>query len=257
MPGQTVEIGQWAQKRLPFTAFTAPVTFTRSGTPAEPIIFKGMAAGPDGVPELKPSLGITSLTFRDVHDITVESLGISYGGNANGVDVKGSSDITLDGISLAGSGPAGAQSAPVRIDDRSSAVTLSRVAFRAASIGGQWDDGVAESFRLGGPPVTGLAQRKDGIRSADASPGMGMTPQPFGFEIFPAPSGAWCQPVHCWGAPFTYTVDYGDGTPALAVTAGHWISHSYKSDGVYLVSLTVTGSDGSQQTFFTMAYEEW
>jgi PKD domain len=273
--GQTVDIEQSARRRLPFTQ---PVMFTRSGTPAEPIVFKGISAGSAGLPDIKSKPGVTPVTFRDVHDVTIESLGITYGGNADGVDVKGSSNITLTSVTLASSGPAAeklaaeklaagklaagepaaGEPAPVRIDGQSSAVTLSRVAFDAGTIWGHQGAGASESFRLGGrpamSPVIGPVQRQESIRPASASRAMGPTIPPFGIVIFSPPTGAWCQPVHCWGAPFTYTVDWGDGTPAIPVTPDVWISHSYKSTGIYLVTVTAKGSDGTQQSGFTMAY---
>jgi PKD domain len=265
-PGQVVEIEQSARKRLPFTR---SVTFTRSGTPAEPIVFKGMAAGPDGLPVLESKPGVTPVTFRHVHDITIESLAISYGGNVNGVDVNESSDITLNSVILANADRAGkaSKSAPFRIDDRSSAITLSRVVFhlgnipagstRAGDTRGQRGAALSESFRLGEPPAgpadIGPAQRQAGIRP---SPPRAMnSPPPFGVFLLSPPIGAWCKPVNCWGAPFTYTINWGDGTPTVMVPANTWATHSYKSSGIYLVMITVTDSDGAQQSFVSMAFE--
>jgi hypothetical protein len=141
-PGQRVDIEQSSSRAL----YTQSVTFTRSGTPSAPVVFAGVDAG-HGLPVIAPPAGKTPVTFDHVHDVTVESAGISYGGNADGVDVNGSWDVTVDSTPLTG-GPWGTgahnttasptgntatgNTAAVRVDGGSSAVMISRAQISGA-----------------------------------------------------------------------------------------------------------------------------
>jgi hypothetical protein len=122
-PGQTVDI---EGKGPPGGQIRyAPVTITRSGTPSAPITFAGTLHLIAGV--VPAIFGSTPLvTLKDVHDVTISSLDLySNAGTADGIDVVGSQDITLDHLTveplIASGSPAG-----VSIDGVSSAVTVSR-----------------------------------------------------------------------------------------------------------------------------------
>ena len=122
-PGQTVDI---EGKGPPGGQIRyAPVTITRSGTPSAPITFAGTL---HLIGAVVPAIfGSTPLvTLKDVHDVTISSLDLySNAGTADGIDVVGSQDITLDHLTveplITSGSPAG-----VSIDGASSAVTVSR-----------------------------------------------------------------------------------------------------------------------------------
>ena len=122
-PGQTVDI---EGKGPPGGQIRyAPVTITRSGTPSAPITFAGTLHLIGGV--VPAIFGSTPLvTLKDVHDVTISSLDLySNAGTADGIDIVGSQDITLDHLTveplITSGSPAG-----VSIDGASSAVTVSR-----------------------------------------------------------------------------------------------------------------------------------
>ena len=124
-PGQTVDIiaSDTAQSRQ-------SVTITRSGTPTEPITFTWSGSGP--TPTLSPmkQTGRAVVTLKDVHDVTLSHLEIENFGTDDGIDVIGSSDISLSTLWIVHIAttqtPA---SAAISIDGTSSDVTVSRTIF--------------------------------------------------------------------------------------------------------------------------------
>ncbi|MEU2771960.1 right-handed parallel beta-helix repeat-containing protein [Streptomyces sp. NPDC007162] len=50
-----------------------------------------------------------------------------------------------------------------------------------------------------------------------------------------------------WGLPQTYTVDFGDGSPAVTDASGT-VTHTYTTPGVYAEKVTVTDANGSSAT---------
>jgi len=117
-PGQTVDIEG--------PATYAPFTVTRSGTPSAPITFTGTwppIGG--GIPEIIGSTPLVTLT--DVHDVTISSL-VAYNnaGTADGIDVVGSQNITLDSLAVGSLTTTFENAIGVSIDGASSAVTVSR-----------------------------------------------------------------------------------------------------------------------------------
>ena len=121
-PGQTVDIID-AQSRQ-------SVTITRSGTPTEPITFTWSGSGP--TPTLSPmeQTGSAVVTLKDVHDITLSHLEIENFGTDDGIDVIGSSDISLSNLGFEHEATtATPASAAISIDGTSSDVTVSRTMF--------------------------------------------------------------------------------------------------------------------------------
>jgi len=126
-PGQTVDIE---------SNIATPVMITRSGTASAPITFTGSApftfTGPLGErPILDPGqpTGAGVITLKDVQDVTVSGLGLYHHGGDDGIDVIGSSDITLSGLYMShlGTNLDGAStSADISIDGASSDVTVTR-----------------------------------------------------------------------------------------------------------------------------------
>lgn len=53
-----------------------------------------------------------------------------------------------------------------------------------------------------------------------------------------------------WGLPLTYSVDFGDGTPAVT-NASATVTHTYTTPGVYQARTTVTDANGSYATRVT------
>ena len=105
-----------------------PVTITHSGTPSAPITFTGT---PGTMATLAPEqpTGSAVITLKDVQDVTISTLDVIHQGGDDGIDVIGSSDITLSGLhishgstTLAGASAASA----ISIDGASSDVTVTR-----------------------------------------------------------------------------------------------------------------------------------
>jgi hypothetical protein len=105
------------------TVIKQDVTFSQSGTPAQPITVAWSGTAPEWTGS---GTGSAVLTFDHVHDINVSGLAISYSGE-DGVDVADSQDITLNQMAFS-QGSVGADTAPVAvsIDDSSSSITVSR-----------------------------------------------------------------------------------------------------------------------------------
>jgi PKD repeat protein len=126
-PGQTVAIIQ----NVPVVA-TAPVVIARSGTPAEPITFAWAGVGHGLTPYLSPNAqtGKPVITLEDVHDVTLSHLAIGNIGTDDGIDVIGSSDISLENLQMNHTlTTAGPVSAAISVDGASSDVTVSRTNF--------------------------------------------------------------------------------------------------------------------------------
>ena len=130
-PGQTVDIIAPATAQSPQS-----VTITRSGTPTEPITFTWPGSGP--TPSLSPTkqTGNAVVTLDDVHDVTLSHLEIASYGTDDGIDVIGSSDISLSNLLIGHQAttttPA---SAGISIDGTSSDVTVSSTMFEGSP---QW-----------------------------------------------------------------------------------------------------------------------
>ncbi|MFF7986570.1 PKD domain-containing protein [Streptomyces sp. NPDC007901] len=121
-PGDTVLILSPDDK-----PYSGAVTLSRSGTSDAPITFTGAQPGTAGGRAVLSWPGsATALTLDAVHDVRVESLGFTNGGE-NGVAVTGSEDVTLDRLAInhpALSVPA--TGSAVSVDGTSSDVTVSR-----------------------------------------------------------------------------------------------------------------------------------
>jgi parallel beta-helix repeat protein len=120
-PGQTVVIGTTKSYSTPVTitrsgTATAPVTFTWPGTGFRPTIF------PDQV------TGGPLVTIKDAQYVTLSSLNLRPGSTDDGIDVIGSSHITLDqvGVTHLQLTTTSQASTGVSIDGTSSDVTVSR-----------------------------------------------------------------------------------------------------------------------------------
>ncbi len=96
-PGQTVAIIATAP-----VVDTAPVVIARSGTPAEPITFAWAGVGHGLTPDLSPNAqtGKAVITLEDVHDVTLSHLTIGNVGTDDGINVIGSSDISLENLQM-------------------------------------------------------------------------------------------------------------------------------------------------------------
>jgi hypothetical protein len=124
-PGQTVDIEATANGQ-----YTTPVTISRSGTAQQPITFTWPGTG------LRPSInpgkvtGGPVLTIRNAQYVTFSRVWIDHVNSDDGVDVIGSSHITLDQfIDTHVTAGTAQPSTSVSIDGTSSDVTVSRVEF--------------------------------------------------------------------------------------------------------------------------------
>lgn len=125
-PGQTAEIFSTS------AASAQTVTVTRSGTPAAPITFTSV---PGMVWPVSPrqQTGHAVITLKGVHDVHVDGLTVVAYGADDGIDVTGSSGISIDRSTvqsepLSGDAP---PAAGISIDGASSSVTVSRDSFTA------------------------------------------------------------------------------------------------------------------------------
>ena len=127
-PGQTVEISGSSQGLI-----TQPVVMTRSGTPTEPITFTWTDAAPSPLLSPHKQTGKPVITLENVHDVTISHLWIENFGTDDGIDLIGSSDISLESLQLTHvattSTPA---SAAISIDGASSDVTVARSFFQGS-----------------------------------------------------------------------------------------------------------------------------
>lgn len=113
--------------------YSQAVVIRTSGTASAPITFTGVHPPGGPIPDLTPASG-APLTLDHVHDVTVTGLILTPRGNADGVDVAGSRDVTLDTLSiLQEPAPTNAPDG-VLVDGSSSGVTLSR-SYLAGSYG--------------------------------------------------------------------------------------------------------------------------
>jgi PKD repeat protein len=122
-PGQTVQVTATSATRLD----QEQVTITRSGTPQHPIAFTWSRTG--YVPWIiaYEQTGHAPLTFKNVHDVTFSYFVVESDGTDDGVDVIGSSGITLDHLHVSPLTSSGPMPAAISIDGKSSAITVSRV----------------------------------------------------------------------------------------------------------------------------------
>lgn len=125
-PGQTVDV-------LAASATEAPqsVTITRSGTAAEPITFTWPGTGDDPLISPQKETGKPVVTLDGVHDVTLSHLQIQDWGTDDGIDVIGSSGISLADLSIDHivMFPDPMPSSGISIDGASSDVTVSRTLF--------------------------------------------------------------------------------------------------------------------------------
>lgn len=101
------------------------VTVRNSGTPSAPITFAAVLDPPNPPPYLFPSSG-PAFTLDHVHDVTISHLDLQHWGNADGVDVTGSQNVTLDSLYINQDGAPTALPTGVTIDGASAGVTVSR-----------------------------------------------------------------------------------------------------------------------------------
>jgi PKD repeat protein len=130
-PGQTVDIIAASTNVDPQS-----LTIARSGTPTEPITFTWPGTGPEPLLSPTKQTGKGVITFQDVHDVTLSRLDIASIGTDDGIDVIGSSDISLANLAFshgADSPTAAPASDDVMIDGTSSDVTVSRTFFRTGT----------------------------------------------------------------------------------------------------------------------------
>jgi hypothetical protein len=57
-----------------------------------------------------------------------------------------------------------------------------------------------------------------------------------------------------WGAPVTYTIDFGDGSAPVPATAGTLTPHVYTAEGQYTVTITGSTADGGDGQKYETAY---
>lgn len=126
-PGQTVQI------RSAASAY-GPLVITKSGTPSQPITIEGVIAGAGAsalpVVQIRASTGgAAAITLSNVHDVHLFGLVSANLTSQDGIDVVGSSNITLDRIRTAGSAGIGPGNGIV-IDGGSSSVHVTRGALQ-------------------------------------------------------------------------------------------------------------------------------
>jgi len=120
-PGQTVYIETAPGSQN----YDENVTITRSGTPSAPITFARL--GTELLPDVDPyTNGGVPITLRNVHDVRLYFLAVDHRNGQNGIEVTGSSDITLDRVRDAYDSANTLTSAGVTVDGASSDVTISR-----------------------------------------------------------------------------------------------------------------------------------
>jgi hypothetical protein len=105
----------------------APTTITQSGTPGAPITFTWVTRRQ--YIYTGSATGHPMITLQGVHDVTLSGLGIDHVDGDDGIDVIGSSDITLDRLYVSHLGRTaadGAASTGISIDGASTNVTISR-----------------------------------------------------------------------------------------------------------------------------------
>ncbi|MFG2729037.1 PKD domain-containing protein [Streptomyces canus] len=87
----------------------------------------------------------------------------------------------------------------------------------------------------------GAFERQDTLSVlGGATPSSGIGP----LSVSVTPGGA---KTGSWGLPLTYTVDFGDGSPAVTDASGT-VTHTYTTPGVYAEKVTVTDANGSSAT---------
>lgn len=122
--GQTVDI-EGGDAGGVGAEYREAVVITHSGTSAAPITFAGVRS-PGGLsPYLYPASD-APISLDGVHDVSISDLALDPYGNADGVDVVGSQQVTLDDVSVSPQGAATASPSGIAIDGGSSGVTISR-----------------------------------------------------------------------------------------------------------------------------------
>jgi PKD repeat protein len=95
----------------------------------------------------------------------------------------------------------------------------------------------------------GAFERQDSLLPITATPApvnaagasVGVLPFTFG-ETITSPA------TTSWGVPVAYSINFGDGTPALPATPGTPASHPYTTEGQYTLTVTATSTDGLTKT---------
>ena len=123
-PGQTVYI-ETAPGGTQAQDYDENVTITRSGTPSAPITFARLGTEP--IPDVDPyTNGGIPIALRNVHDVSLYFLAVDHRNGQNGIEVTGSSNITLDRIYDVYDSANTLTSAGVTVDEASSGITISR-----------------------------------------------------------------------------------------------------------------------------------
>lgn len=115
--------------------YAQPVVVTHSGTPTAPITFDGVVPPGGMIPDLDPTSGVP-LTLDGVHDVTISHLAFTPYSNADGIDVTGSHEITLDNVSISQQGSPTTNPDAITVDGTSANVTVSRSTIIEASPSG-------------------------------------------------------------------------------------------------------------------------
>ncbi|MFF1902330.1 right-handed parallel beta-helix repeat-containing protein [Kitasatospora sp. NPDC058218] len=156
LPGQTVQIAGGT--------YPEAVTVTRSGTPGNPVTFRGVP-GADKRPAAKlgsTGRGAPGFRLSHVHDVTVQ--GLAFATDQEALLVADADRIVLDGNVVVAAGQAA--SPGIRLTGRTTAVTVSR-----NRIGGSAGAGIAVEAGVSGAVLTTNAvnaNRGGGILVTDA-----------------------------------------------------------------------------------------
>jgi PKD domain/Right handed beta helix region len=137
--------------------YAQPVVVTRSGTPTAPITFTGVVPPGGMIPDLDPPSGVP-LTLDGVHDVTISHLAVEPHSNADGIDVTGSQEVTLDNVSVSQQGNPTTNPNGITIDGTSANVTVSRSYIIEASASGS-GSGYGIRSEPGGQQITIMANR--------------------------------------------------------------------------------------------------
>jgi hypothetical protein len=115
--------------------YAQAVVVTHSGTPTAPITFNGVVPPGGMIPDLDPTSGVP-LTLDGVHDVTISHVAFTPYSNADGIDVTGSHEVTLDNVSISQQGNPTTNPDAITVDGTSANVTVSRSAIIEASASG-------------------------------------------------------------------------------------------------------------------------
>jgi hypothetical protein len=158
-PGQTVVIEPGV--------YTGPIVVSRSGTASAPITFQasapknGLLAPNNNFVINEPATTSAALTVSNVHDVRIVGLTVEHNGG-DGIDVTGSSNVTLDMDSSMLAFTGSKTSDDIAIDGTSSNVTVSRSYIRSS-------DGAGVRVAAGATQVTVADDIMAGNQDADVA----------------------------------------------------------------------------------------